>query len=114
MLFDIIFVSLFLAGWLFCAFLPWLAVSVATRGEAGLVNLPLCLFAGLVAALAVPLLIDDGWTGVWLSFGAALLVPSVLMALRRFAGEALTPPAPLAAARERGSDAPTRPAEGKE
>jgi hypothetical protein len=43
-LFALIFLSLFLLGWLFCAFLPWLAVSVATRGNAGL-GMPLCLFA---------------------------------------------------------------------
>lgn len=103
MLFDLIFVGLLLGGWSFCAFMPWLAVSVATRGNAGLGMLPLCLFAGIVAALAVPLLVDDGWTGLWLSFGAALVAPAMLMGVRRFAREALTPRPPLPIARKGGS-----------
>ncbi len=88
MLFDLIFVSLFLLGWSFCSFLPWLTVSVGTRGNAGLGMLPLCLFAGVVAALAVPLLVNDGWMGVWLSFGAAFVAPAALIAVRRFAADA--------------------------
>jgi hypothetical protein len=94
-LFALIFLSLFVLGWLVCSFLPWLAVSVATRGNAGLGMLPLCLFAGVVAGLAVPLLINDGWPGVWMSFGAALVVPAGLMAIRRMAVPALTPQRPL-------------------
>ncbi|MEX0781145.1 MAG: hypothetical protein WD557_00735 [Dehalococcoidia bacterium] len=117
MLFAIIFLSLFLVGWLVCAFLPWLAVSVATRGNAGLGMLPMCLFTGVVAALAVPLLVNDGWTGVWLSFVAAIVAPAVLMAVRRFAASAaLTPRPPLPTSRERGSvdPPPAKPAEGRE
>ena len=116
MLFALIFLSLFVLGWMVCAFLPWLAVSVATRGNAGLGMLPLCLFAGVVAGLAVPLLINDGWPGLWMSFGAALVVPSVLMAVRRFALPALTPRPPLPTSRERGSidPAPAKPVEGRE
>lgn len=89
MLFDLIFVGLFVAGWLVCAFLPWLALSVATRGAAGLVNLPLCLFAGVVAALTVPLIGFNGSGGLRLSFVAAVLVPSLLLAARRFSMGAL-------------------------
>lgn len=88
MLFDVIFVSLFVAGWLVCAFLPWLVVSVATRGNAGLANLPLCLFAGLVAALAVPMGFN-GAGGLRMSFGAAVVVPSLLLGVRRFSMSAL-------------------------
>jgi hypothetical protein len=83
-LFNLIFLGLFFAGWLVCAYLPWLALSVATRGNAGLKMLPLCLFSGVVAALAVPLLgLDDG-TGVWVSFVSALVAPALLLAARRF------------------------------
>ncbi|HEX6031945.1 MAG TPA: hypothetical protein VFY90_10980 [Tepidiformaceae bacterium] len=89
MLFDLIFVSVFVAGWLFCAFVPWLAFSVATRGNAGLINLPLALFAGVVAGLAIPLLVNDGWNGLWLSVLAAFLVSGGLMTLRRFTAGAL-------------------------
>lgn len=84
MLFDAIFLSLFLSGWLFCGFIPWLVVSVATRGEAGLAYLPLSMFAGVVAGLAVPVLGADGWNGIWLSFVAACFVPGLLLAARRF------------------------------
>ncbi len=83
-MYTAIFVSLYIAGWLICAFVPWLALSVATRGNAGLGILPLCLFAGVVAALAVPVFGLTGVTGFWLSFLIAALVPAVLLALRRF------------------------------
>ena len=84
MLFDALFLSVFLSGWLICGFIPWLAVSVATRGEAGLAYLPLSMFAGVVAGLAVPVLGADGSKGIWLSCVAALSVPSLLLAARRF------------------------------
>ncbi len=115
MLFPIIFLSLFLLGWLVCAFLPWLAVSVATRGNAGLGMLPLCLFTGVVAALAVPWLVNDGWPGVWMSFAAAFLGSAGLMAVRRMALPALTPQPPLPTSRERGSVDPAaqKPVEGR-
>jgi hypothetical protein len=82
-LFDVIFLSLFFAGWLFCAFIPWLVFSVATRGHAGLGNLALVLFAAVVVGLAIPFLGLDGWNGLWLSFAAAALVSLGLMSLRR-------------------------------
>ena len=84
MLFNAIFLSLFITGWLICGFLPWLAVSVATRGNAGLVYLPLSMFAGVVGGIAVPVLGADGVSGIWLSFLVAFVVPSLLLAARRF------------------------------
>jgi hypothetical protein len=90
--FTLIFVSLFVISWLFLGFIPWLVLSVATRGNAGLVNLPLCLFAAVVAGLAVPLLGKNDFAGLWLSGLAAIVAPSLLLAARRFsmgAGEAL-------------------------
>lgn len=83
MLFELIFVSLFVAAWLICGFVPWLALSVRTRGGAGLVNLPLCLFAAVVAGLAAPLLGMTGVLGIWISVAAAVAVPSLLLGLRR-------------------------------
>ena len=56
MLFDLIFLTLFVSGWLICGYIPWVTLSIATRGDAGLVNLPLSLFVALVAGLAVPTL----------------------------------------------------------
>lgn len=88
-MFTLIFVGLFVAAWLFLGLVPWLAMSVATRGNAGLVNLPLSLFAGVVGGLAVPLLGKDDAAGIWLSMVAALAVPSVLLVARRLSLGAL-------------------------
>lgn len=93
MLFELIFVSLFVAGWLACGFAPWLAVSVATRGHAGLHMLPVCLFGGVVGGLAVPILIRQDLAGLWLSFAAAILLPSGLIATQRLAMSARRPEA---------------------
>ncbi|MEJ5220501.1 MAG: hypothetical protein WHT63_00665 [Tepidiforma sp.] len=84
-MYTAIFVGLYLLGWSVAAFLPWLGWSVATRGRAGLWNLPLCLFAGIVAALAVPVAGATGAAGLAASFVAAFLVPLALMALRQWA-----------------------------
>lgn len=84
MLFTLIFLSLLIAGWLICGFVPWLALSVVTRGNAGLANLPLCLFAAVVSGLAVPLLGLTNSTGLWLSFLLAFLIPVLLLAAWRF------------------------------
>ena len=102
MLYALIFISLFVAGWLACAYLPWLVLSVATRGNAGLRYLPLCLLAGVTAGLAVPLLGLDDATGLWLSFLLAALVPSLLLVIRRVT---LPAPAPAAAGTCPGSKA---------
>ncbi len=82
-MFTLIFVSLFVAAWMLMGLIPWMVLSVATRGNAGLVNLPLCLFAGVVGGLAVPVLGKDDAAGIWLSMLAAVCVPSLLLAARR-------------------------------
>lgn len=93
-MFTLLFVTLFLAGWLLCAFIPWLALSVKTRGHAGLRYLPLCLFTGLVAALAVPVFgLDDG-TGLVLSFAAAFAASALLLAARRLSLPRAAAPSP--------------------
>lgn len=84
-MFTVIFLSLFLVAWLLLGFAVWLTVSVATRGNAGLGMLPLCLVAGIVAGLAVPLLGKDDDAGIWWSMAAAVVVPAMLMAARRLA-----------------------------
>lgn len=88
-MFTLIFVSLFVAAWLLLGLAPWLVVSVATRGNAGLANLSLCMFAGLVGGLAVPLLGKDDLAGIWISMAAALVAPSFLLAARRWSVGAL-------------------------
>jgi uncharacterized membrane protein len=88
MLFEAIFLTIFFGGWAICGFVPWLALSVVTRGNAGLANLPLCVFAAVVAGPAVPLLGLDNAAGIWVSFLAALLAPSALLAARRFSSAA--------------------------
>jgi len=83
-LFELIFLSLFITGWVVCGYLPWFLLSVFTRGNAGLVYLPLSIFTGVVAGLAVPLLGPRDVLGLWLSMAFAFLAPSILLALRRF------------------------------
>ncbi|MCC6382447.1 MAG: hypothetical protein IT304_08045 [Dehalococcoidia bacterium] len=85
MLYSLIFLSLFTAGWLVCAYLPWLIASVLTRGHAGMRYLPLCLFTGVVGALAVPAFGLTNAVGLWLSFAVAFLAPAALLAARRYA-----------------------------
>lgn len=82
MLFDLIFLAAFLAGWLVCGFVPWLVASIITRGHAGLGMIPACLFAGLVAGLAVPVLGKDDAQGIWLSLLAALGASTLLIIAR--------------------------------
>ncbi|MGE5596159.1 MAG: hypothetical protein ACM3S1_09010 [Hyphomicrobiales bacterium] len=103
MLFDAIFLGLFLAGWLICAYIPWVALSIATRGNAGIIYLPLCLLTGVVAALMVPILGFDGPGGLWSSFVAAFVAPALLLAARRYSLNARPTPA-----RER-DDSPAEP-----
>lgn len=100
MLFDAIFLGLFVTGWAVAGGLPWLAVSVKTRGHAGLPYLPLCLFTGVVAGLAVPIVVLDDATGIWVSFAAAFGAPSLLLAIRRFSLRALPTPQPAQARRQ--------------
>lgn len=88
-LFDIIFVSLFVAGWAMTGVVPWLAFSVATKGNAGLGWLPLSMAIAVVAGLLVPFLGFTDGKGIVLSFVAALIVPAAFMAARRFARPAL-------------------------
>lgn len=83
-MYTAIFVSLFLIAWSALAFTPWLAVSVRTKGHAGLVNLPLCLLAGIAGGFAVPLLGFTGSGGVWASLAVAFVAPAMLLAARRF------------------------------
>lgn len=98
-MFTALFLAAFLLTWTFLAFLPWLGWSVATRGRAGLWSLPLCVTAGVVAALAVPLLGATGWGGIWLSFAAAFMVPLALLAIRRWAVPRVPAQTPTASAR---------------
>lgn len=87
-----IFVTLYLFAWAFLALLPWLGLSVATKGRAGLWLLPLCLFSGIVAALAVPFAGATGWGGLWGSLAAAFLAPAGLLAASRWARLTSLPP----------------------
>jgi hypothetical protein len=89
-LFDLIFLSLFVSGWLLCGYIPWVVLSVATRGNAGLGNLPLSLFAALIAGLSVPILFRQDGLGVVISLLAAFLASIALLAARRAAAGALS------------------------
>ena len=85
MSFDVIALAVLISGWLICGVVPWLVLSVLTRGQAGLGMLPLSMFVAVVAAMAVPILGATGSGGLWLSFVVAILVPGALLATRRFA-----------------------------
>ena len=82
MLFDALFITLFVIGWLALGFLPWLALSVATRGNAGFRYLLLSMAAAVIGGLAVPLFRDDG-LGLMLSFVVAFAFPTLLLTARR-------------------------------
>ncbi len=84
MLFDLLFITFYVLGWLALGFLPWLALSVITRGNAGLRYLPLSMGAGVAGGLVVPFIRDDG-LGLILSFVVALALPTLLLAARRLA-----------------------------
>ncbi|WP_322818056.1 hypothetical protein [Tepidiforma sp.] len=84
-MYTAVFVTLYLFAWGTLAFLPWLGLSVATKGRAGLWLLPLCLFSGIVAALVVPFAGATGWGGLWGSFAAAILAPAGLLVASRLA-----------------------------
>ena len=84
MLFYLLFITLYVLGWLALGFLPWLALSVITRGNAGLRYLPLSMGAGVVGGLVVPFIRDDE-LGLILSFVVALALPTLLLAAQRLA-----------------------------
>lgn len=85
MLFTLIFVALFIVGWSLCGLVPWVVNSALTRGNAGIGYLPLSIFTANVAGAAVPVLGANDARGLWLSFAAAVLVPTALLVIRRFA-----------------------------
>jgi hypothetical protein len=90
-LFGILAITVLLTGWLAMGTLAWLAISVATRGNAGLGMLPLAWFTGVVAALIVPMLGFTGGGGLLSSFFVAFLAPLFLMTARRWAMRAQEP-----------------------
>lgn len=88
-MFTAIFLILFFGLWVICGSLVWLVVSVATRGEAGMLSLPLAMFAACVAGLLVPLLIRDDGIGLWLSPLAAIAAAGIVVGARLWARDAL-------------------------
>ena len=83
MLFTLLFVTLYVLGWLALGFVPWLVLSLMTRGHAGVRYLPLSMGTGVVGGLAVPILFRDDGLGLILSFVVALLLPTLLLAIQR-------------------------------
>ncbi len=84
MLFDALFITLFVLGWLALGFVPWLVLSVATRGNAGIRYLLPSMAAGAVGGVVVSFIRDDGF-GLILSFVVALAFPTLLLTARRVA-----------------------------
>ena len=92
MLFEAIFITLYVLGWLALGFVPWLVLSVITRGNAGLRYLPLSMLTGVVGGLAVPLLVRDDGLGLILSFVVALVLPTVVLCIQRVTRRQLPQP----------------------
>lgn len=84
MSFDALALSALLGGWMLCGVVPWLVLSISTRGDAGLIFLPVSMAVAVLAALLVPLLGATDVTGLWLSFLAALAGPALFLAARRY------------------------------
>lgn len=82
MLFDALFITFFVIGWLALGFVPWLVLSVATRGNAGMRYLLPSMAAGVIGGLVVSFVRDDG-LGLILSFVVALAFPTLLLTVRR-------------------------------
>lgn len=82
-MFDLLFVTLFVTAWSICGIVPWLVLSIATRGNAGLIYLPLSIFAANVGGMAVPVLGMDNGTGIGVSFLVALAVSTGILIARR-------------------------------
>lgn len=82
-MYTAIFLGGFLVGWALCAYLPWLVAAIATHGRAGMGMLALCLFAGVVCALAVPVLGANSGLGLALSFPVAAGASAALLGARR-------------------------------
>lgn len=84
MTFEAIFLTVFISAWVACGSIGWLVFSVATRGHAGLVLLPVCMVTGLIGGISVPLLFrDDAW-GILVSLVVAVAASLVLLAAHRF------------------------------
>jgi len=87
MLFDALFLGLLVGGWTLCGALAWLFWSAATRGDAGLLSLPLAVFASVSGGLLIPFLGLRDELGVGVSFaaggGLAFLVVGARVAVRR-------------------------------
>jgi len=82
-LFSLLFLTLYTLGWLAIGFVPWLILSVITRGNAGLRHIPISLLSGVVGGLAVPLLIRQDGLGLILSFVLAFVFPALVLAIQR-------------------------------
>jgi hypothetical protein len=98
-LFDIIFGAIFIGLWMALGIVPWLTLSIATRGNAGIGMLPLCMLAGIAGGMIVPFLGFTDVSGIWFSFTAALALPAGLLTARRFAASALSLQTPAAEAK---------------
>ncbi|MBI5948369.1 MAG: hypothetical protein HY875_09545 [Chloroflexi bacterium] len=99
--FDAIALTLLLAGWAIAGAIPWLALSVATRGNAGLAFLPIAMITGVIGALVVPIVGATGATGLVVSFPVAFFASAALLAARKLSLSVSHPADPVAAHGER-------------
>jgi len=99
--FDALALTLLVAAWTVFGAIPWLVLSVVSRGNAGLAFLPAAMLTGVVGALVVPIVGATGLTGLFVSFPAALAASAALLAARKLRLSASHPADPAALQGER-------------
>ncbi len=99
--FDAIALTLLIAGWMVSGAIPWLVLSVVSRGNAGLAFLPVSMLTGAIGALVLPIVGATGLTGLLISFPVALIASAALLAARKLSLSVSHPADPAAAHGER-------------
>lgn len=99
--FDAIALTLLIAGWMVFGAIPWLVLSMVSRGNAGLAFLPVAMLTGVIGALVVPVVGATGLTGLLVSFPVALTASAALLAARTISLSVIHPAGPAAAPGER-------------
>lgn len=81
MLFNLIFLILFIAAWSFLAMLSWIALSLPRRARGALWAAPFALLAGVGGGALVPLAGLDSQLGIGVSMIAALVCSAIACCL---------------------------------
>lgn len=74
MLFNVIFLILFVAAWSFVSMLSWIALSLPRRARGALWAAPFALLGGIAGGAVVPLAGLDNELGIGVSMIGALVI----------------------------------------